>query len=255
MHKVKQAIIMAAGMGTRLQPLTHKTPKPLIRVNGIRIIDTIIEGLKFHGIQNIYIVVGYKKEQFEPLALEYPEVKLIENPAYKTYNNISSLYVAREHLEDTIIIDGDQVIVNPNILSPEFERSGYNAAWTDTATTEWIMTVENGLVTNCNRNGGNNGWQLYGISRWSTADGQKLRKHLEIEFEQNHQQNIYWDDVVMFLHLNEYQLGIWEMKKDDIFEIDSLEELATHDSEYRKYLSGENRYETQDIQERRIQKN
>ena len=45
-HTVKRAIIMAAGIGKRMQPLTFHTPKPLIKVNGIRIIDTIVNSLK-----------------------------------------------------------------------------------------------------------------------------------------------------------------------------------------------------------------
>lgn len=64
MHKVKKAIIMAAGFGSRLQPLTLTTPKPLIKVNGVRMIESVITGLEANGITEIYIVVGYLKEKF-----------------------------------------------------------------------------------------------------------------------------------------------------------------------------------------------
>ena len=232
MHKAVRAIIMAAGKGERMHPLTEKVPKPLIRVNGRRMIDSVIQGLRANGILEIYIVVGHLKEQFEELKILYPGVELIENPYYETCNNISSLYAVRDHLEDCMILDGDQIIYDPSILAPEFERSGYNAVWTDEETTEWLMTVENGIVTGCSRTGGSRGWQLYSISRWSAEDGAKLKKHLELEFDVKKNRQIYWDDVAMFCHPEEYTLGIRPMRAEDIIEIDSLEELIAADPTY-----------------------
>lgn len=235
MHKVKRAIIMAAGLGNRMRPVTDTTPKPLIRVNGVRMIDSVIGALHQNGIYEIYVVVGYLKEQFKVLEREYEGLKLIENPYYDTCNNISSLYVAREHLSDVIILDGDQIIYEPSILTPEFERSGYNGVWTDEHTEEWLMTVENGIVTSCSRTGGEKGWQLYSISRWSAQDGQKLAHHLEIEFEEKKNRQIYWDDVALFCYPEAYTLGVREMQKGDIVEIDCYEELVEVDPSYSNY--------------------
>ena len=229
MYYVKRAIIMAAGRGERMHPLTEKTPKPLIRVNGRRMIDSVIDALRKNGTTEIYVVTGYLKEQFKVLEEQYPGVHLIENPYYESCNNISSLYAAREHLEDCMILDGDQIIYEPSILASEFERSGYNAVWTNEETREWLMQVESGIVVSCSRTGGSHGWQLYSISRWSAEDGRRLRRHLELEFEEKKNRQIYWDDVALFCHPEEYRLGIRPMEKGDIIEIDSLEELAAAD--------------------------
>ena len=238
MHKVKRAIIVAAGTGTRMLPLTKKTPKPLISVNGTRMIDSVISALHQNGIFEIYVVVGHLKEQFADLPDRFPGLTLVENPWYLSCNNISSLYMVRQHLEDVIILDADQIIYNPAILAPDFECSGYNAIWTDEETREWLLTVEDGVVTACSRSGGKGGWQLYSISRWSKEDGQRLRRHLEEEFEEKQNRQIYWDDVALFCHPEEYRLGIRPMKREDVIEIDSLDELIAMDDSYAGIKGG-----------------
>ena len=235
-YTVKRAIIMAAGIGKRMRPLTLKTPKPLIKVNGVSMIDTVVKGLHENGITEIYVVVGHLKEQFYEWSKKSKGVTIIENPYYNTCNNISSLYVAKDHLEDCIILDGDQIIYNAEILSPQFTLSGYNAVWCEDHTDEWLMNVENGVVKSCSRTGGSHGWQLYSVSRWSAPDGAKLKKQIEYEFERGNRQ-IYWDDVPMFCYFSEYTLGIRTMQKSDIIEIDSLEELAEIDRNYRSYIT------------------
>lgn len=236
MYKAERAIIMAAGLGKRLQPITLTTPKPLVKINGVRLIDTVIKALNVNGIKEIYVVVGYLKEQFKSLEQDYPGLVLLENPYYSECNNISSLYVAREHIDNTIILDGDQFIYNSDILNPYFSRSGYNAVWTDMPTDEWLMSVEDGIVKYCNRNGGNHGWQLYSVSFWSSDDGKRLKRHLEIEFEEKNNRQVYWDDVAMFIYHNEYKLGIRKMNRNDIIEIDTIRELVNLDKSYEKYL-------------------
>ncbi len=232
-HTVKRAIIMAAGMGNRMHPLTFTTPKPLIEVNGKRMIETIIDALLENGIEDINIVTGYLSDAFKVLLEKYPDINLINNPDYEKYNNISSLYAAKDLLDtDVIITDGDQVVYNKDIFDPAFSRSGYNATEVTSFTKEWVMTVENGIVTACSENGGDKGWQLYSVSRWKREDALKLKELLELEFEVNKRRDLFWDDIPMSLHMNEFQLGIRVMNTGDILEIDSLEELEEIDSNY-----------------------
>lgn len=234
MNKIKQAIIMAAGLGNRMKPVTDTTPKPLIKVNGKRMIDTIVDSLHESGIFEIYVVVGYKKEQFYEWAKEKKGIQIIENNLYDKCNNISSLYAAREHINNTIILDGDQIIYNPEILNPNFTKSGYSCAWTDEETDEWLLNVdENNKVIHCSRTGGKAGWQLYSISRWTKEDGEKLKAFVEEEFEINKNDQIYWDDVAMFCHPQNFELTVYPIKKSDIVEIDNYSELCAIDSTYK----------------------
>ena len=218
-NTVKRAIIMAAGKGTRMRPITNTIPKPLVKVNGKRMIDTVIGALHEQGIHEIYVVVGYLKEMFAELKADYPEINIVENPYF----------------------DGDQLIYNSEILHPEFTRSGYACIPVENGTDEWLMQVDdNGVVTSCSRTGGQKGWQLFSISRWTKEDGQQLKRHLEIEFEEKKNHDIYWDDVAMFCYPEEYEMGIYPMQEGDIVEIDSLEELVAVDDSYKSVLEEAN---------------
>lgn len=236
MTKINNAIIMAAGMGTRMRPLTNETPKPLVKVNGIRMIESIIQALYQENITDITVVTGYLADKFEFLSKKYENLKLIHNPYFNQYNNISSLYVARKELKNTIILDGDQLIYNPDILSSNFEKSGYAGSSINKWSDEWIMhTNEEGKVISCDRDGGYNGWRLYSVSKWNAADSSLLGKFVEKEFE-NKNYDIYWDDIPMFLYADKFNLSVHKISESDIVEIDSIKELANIDSSYEKYV-------------------
>lgn len=237
MYKLERAIITAAGKGTRMRPVTDDLPKPLVKVKGVPFIETIIKGLNNNGINEIYIVVGYLKEKFNYLTEKYPGVVLIENPYYENTNSISSIYCAREHLTNACIIDGDQYVFDDGVFKPEFERSGYNAVWMEDVP-EWYLELdENETITDVVIEGGKNGWALCGICRFAPAEAEKLKKCLEIEFEEKKNRDIFWDQVALFIYRDEFRLGIWKQREySDILEIDSLKELAEIDPSYEKYL-------------------
>ncbi|MBO7319801.1 MAG: winged helix-turn-helix transcriptional regulator, partial [Clostridia bacterium] len=88
-YRVKRAIFMAAGFGSRMVPLTLNTPKPLVRVKGTRMIDTLLDAVIAAGIPEIYVIRGYLSEQFDQLLYKYPMIKFIENPLFNEANNIA----------------------------------------------------------------------------------------------------------------------------------------------------------------------
>lgn len=227
------AIIMAAGKGNRLHPYTEYTPKPLIKVNNIPMIENIIMSLLNKGIKDITIVVGYLKEQFNYLVDKY-HVSLINNPDYDIANNISSLYYAREKLRNTIILDGDQIINNEDIILTSFSKSGYICIPINTYKNEWILSLDkNNKITSCLRNGGSQGYELKSLSYWTKEDSQKLKELLFEEYKNKNNRDVYWDDVAMFLHKDKFDLYGYIVKEDDIIEIDSVDELKAVDKSYR----------------------
>ena len=226
------AIIMAAGKGERLRPLTETTPKPLIEIHGTPMIENIISSLKQKGVNDITIVTGYLKDKFEYLKDKY-QINIINNPDYDKANNISSLYYAKEKLGDTIILDGDQIINNLDIIKLDFTKSGYVCVPINTFKREWILSLDkNNKITSCLRDGGDHGYELKSLSFWTRKDTEKLKQLLVQEYENKGRANVYWDDVAMFLHPDKFELYGYIIKENDIEEIDSLEELQAIDERY-----------------------
>ncbi len=225
---------MAAGTGQRMRPVSDTIPKPLIKVNGVGMIDSIIEAMHNNGITEIYVVVGYLAEKFRHLEEQYG-VTLIHNNFYNRANNISSLYVARDHLENCLITDGDILVSKDDVYAIEAEKSEYSTVWTDDPSNEWIVKENDGRIVFCDKNGGKAGWQLFSISRWNSDDGKKLKRWVEEEFEINKQYNLYWDDIPLFIHLDDLNLGIRPIKRDSFTEIDDFKDLVRIDKSYSSF--------------------
>ena len=102
----KNAIILAAGFGMRMVPINTETPKGLLEIKGERLIERTIRQLHEVGITEIYVVVGFMKEQYEYLIDEYG-VDLIVAPDYASKNNLHSLKTAADHLSNSYIIPCD----------------------------------------------------------------------------------------------------------------------------------------------------
>ena len=237
MNTAKKAFIMAAGFGSRLRPATLHTPKPLVRVNGVRIIDTAIRALHENGIYEIYVVTGYLAECFAGLEREYPGVRVLYNPDYAAGNSITSLYHAREHLGACVIMDGDIIIRNPKILTPEFEQSCYCCMWMEDTREEWILRHRNWIVTDCLEEGGT-GWALRSISLWTEEDALRMKDQLTFEYEHNGLRNVFWDYVPMLIYPDQYTIGIRRIREDDMTEIDSFEDLCRLDPSYQAMKEG-----------------
>ena len=101
---IMNAIILAAGLGSRLRPLTNDRPKCLVPVLGTPMVEQQIRFLREVGITDITLVTGYRADKLDYLRECYG-VQLVHNDQYDVYNNIYSLYLVRELLGDTYVLE------------------------------------------------------------------------------------------------------------------------------------------------------
>ena len=230
-YRVKRAIFIAAGFGSRMVPITLTMPKPLVKVNGVRIIDTLIDACLQAGIEEIIIVRGYLKDQFNQLLDKYPMITFIDNDMYTEANNISSAYLARHLLQNAYVFEADLLLDNPSIIRKYHYSSDFLAIPVD-STDDWCFETRDGIITKeCV--GGTNCHQMVGISYWDEAAGRRLEVDLEEHFSKEEGKQSYWEQVPLVYYSNNYQVSVLECAKEDIVEIDTFDELVAIDDSYR----------------------
>ena len=190
-NRPRNAIILAAGFGMRMVPINTQTPKALIEIDGETLIERIIKQLHEVGIKNIYIVVGFMKEQFEYLIDEY-DVELIVNEKYTSKNNLHSLYLASDYLANSYIIPCD-IWTDRNPFSKHELYSWYMV--TDLVDDESDVRVnrKRELVMVSNGKGGNS---MIGISYLTKKEADIVRQRLQ-EFDKNKRyDNVFWETTL-----------------------------------------------------------
>ncbi|MEN1937278.1 sugar phosphate nucleotidyltransferase [Paenibacillus sp. 102] len=218
-----RAILLAAGMGTRLRPLTLTTPKSLVEVNGKPMLERQIEYLQEIGVQEIIVVTGYLAEKFDYLIDKY-NVKLVHNDKYNVYNNIYTMYLVREYLQDAYVMDAD-VYLHRNIFIENPESSLYFSAKKEDFRNEWIIKHdENRKVYDIEIGDGDDDYILCGISYWSKEDGIHIVKKLEEVVNQEDFTELYWDNIVKD-NIQDLNVHLYKIDSNDSFEIDSIEDL------------------------------
>lgn len=229
-YRVQRAIIFAAGFGSRMVPVTLNTPKPLIRVKGQRIIDSLLDALKEAEIEEIYIVRGYLSEQFDQLLYKYPNLKFIENPMFNESNNISSAMVARYQLANAYVCEADLLLYNHSLISKYQYQSNYLGVPVD-MTNDWCFKTKSGYISEMVL-GGVKCHHMFGISYWTAQDGAKLAGHIEQVYNSPGGHERFWDLVALDYYVNDYKVAVRECTFDDIIEIDTYNELKQIDKTY-----------------------
>ncbi len=233
-YRVKRAIILAAGIGNRMMPATVDRPKPMVRINGIRIIDTLLDALVNAGIKEITIIGGYRFEKLNELKIKYPFIRLIENNEYASTNNISSALLSFDTLHDgCYFCEADLFISNPQIIT-KYQYSSNILGSYSMETDDWSFRMEDGFVTDYKK-GNSYCYNYYGISYWTADDCEKLKRDfLDVYNNQKDGSSYFWEFVPFILRKENYHVEIRPCRKQDITEIDNYYELAQLDSSYRE---------------------
>ena len=230
-YRVKRAIFIAAGFGARLVPITLNTPKPLVRVKGTRMIDTLLDAVVKAGIEEIIIVRGYLGEQFDQLKYKYPQIQFLENPLYNEANNISSAMIARYLMGNAYVFEADLVLYNPDLITKYQYTSNYLGVPVE-STDDWCFETKNGIITKL-KVGGTNCYHAFGISYWNDTDGAKLYEDIKLVYEMPGGKERYWDQVSLEYCKDNYTVEVRECTFNDIVEIDSFADLKKIDPIYR----------------------
>ncbi len=229
-YRVKRAVFLAAGFGSRLVPVTLNTPKPLIRVLGKPIIETMLDAVLRAGIREIVIVRGYLADHFDVLKEKYPMIQFVENPDYWETNNISSAMQVKHLFRNAYVLDSDLYLKNPDLIREYEYSSSYLGVFTE-KTDDWRLIVKGGKVTGM-KIGGTNCYHMYDITYWTEEDGKKMEQYLPLLFASPGGKKKYWDDVPLGKFNPKFNIAVRSCDEGDIVEIDTLSELKAIDPSY-----------------------
>ncbi len=230
------AILMAAGLGMRMKPLTYTTPKPLIRVHGKPMIETVIDGLKDRGVEEFIVVVGYLGEQFRYLEKKYEKMRIVVNQEYQTVNNISSIHSVADELmrieRDVFICEADLYVGDENVFNVDLLHSCYFGKMVMGHSDDWAFdTDESGVITRVGKCG-DDCYNMVGISWFKKSDARLLGELIKTRYDRPGYEDLFWDEVVNE-NLDKMNLVVHPIEDGQIVEIDTVEELSKVDGSYR----------------------
>lgn len=228
----KNAIILAAGKSDSLAPFTYEKPKGLFIVKNEILIERQIEQLIEAGINDIYVVIGYMKEKFFYLEKKYSQVHLLINNTFGKFNNIYSLYVAREYLNNSFICCADHYFLdNPFIDSNELNYSYRACTYLEGNFNEFSVDCSDAnIITGCYV-GGKDSLSMVGHAYFNESFSDKFKQLLDLEIEDFGVKNMFWEEFYA-KHIKDLTLFMKLFDDGEILEFDCVGDLRAFDSDF-----------------------
>lgn len=218
----QRAVILAAGFGMRMVPINTEITKGLLEVNGEPLIERIIKQLHEVGIKEIYVVVGFMKEKYEYLIDEYG-VELVVNADYAGKNNLHSMNLVREHLENAYVIPCD-IWCDRNPFHRHEMYSWYMVS--DLVDNESTVRVNRKmeLVTVPENAGGN---AMIGICYLIKEDADTVSKRIAVLCKDQKYDGAFWEEALY--NKNRMMVAARVVHSSDVVEINTYEQLRELD--------------------------
>jgi CTP:phosphocholine cytidylyltransferase-like protein len=229
-HEIDNAIILAAGLSSRFVPVSFDKPKGLLEIKGEILIERQIRQLREKGIEQIVVVIGYKKEQFYYLKDKY-NIILIETDDFLKKNNYSSVYAARKYLKNSIITSSD-LYFSKNLFQLFAYDSYYCSIFIEGDTDERGLVVDEtdkiiNTYYNCH-----DIWVSLGYAFFSQKFSEKFIEIVSRNIDNTKFYNKFWADI-QDEYLSDLYMYIKRCKKEDIHEFDSLKEVYDFQNNFK----------------------
>jgi len=235
-YKIRNAIILAAGMSSRFVPLSLERPKGLIVVKGETMIERQIRQLKEAGIDDITVIVGYMKEKYFFLHDRFGAT-LVENRDYAVKNNTSSLMLVLDKLQNTYLCASDHYF-SENVFTSHSYTSNYTVKLIHGCSTDYSYSLDETGRFRSLRTWSRDEWGLVGPCCFLEQDARIFADHLRKEYEKPDTASKLWEEVMIGC-IGEISLYPRRFGEGVIYEFDNLEELRMFDKDYINNLDSQ----------------